>query len=155
MFAFTKTEKLALITLSSVLLISVIIELGITHQPNPAYFDYTVSDSIFRARSADTLGKNKKTVLRDTVKIIKDTNLRTKQKIKKSTLQKKTIDINSASAESLCSLPGIGPKTAQKIVDYRKTNGNFTTIDELLKIKGIGDKKLSKIRPYVFIENSR
>lgn len=64
----------------------------------------------------------------------------------------KSINLNSAGAEILTRLPGIGPKTAGKIVDYRKQNGKFLKLDELLKVKGIGKVKFSKIKKYLYIE---
>ncbi|MBA2848549.1 helix-hairpin-helix domain-containing protein [Thermosulfuriphilus ammonigenes] len=62
-------------------------------------------------------------------------------------------NLNTASAAELELLPGIGPKTAQAIVEYRKAHGPFKSIDELLKVKGIGSKKLEKIRPLVTVED--
>ncbi|GIV17562.1 MAG: competence protein ComEA [Armatimonadota bacterium] len=59
------------------------------------------------------------------------------------------ININTASAEQLESLPGVGPATARAIIEYRKQNGGFSSIDELLDVRGIGPKKLEQIRPYV------
>ena len=59
------------------------------------------------------------------------------------------IDINKADAEMLTEIPGIGPKTAEAIVAYRKDVGSFKTIDELVEVKGIGPKKLETIRPYL------
>ncbi len=56
------------------------------------------------------------------------------------------ININSADIETLSQLPGIGKKTAQQIIDYRNTNGKFTSPDELLKVKGIGQKKFDKLK---------
>lgn len=61
------------------------------------------------------------------------------------------ININSAGLSSLQKLPGIGPVTAEKIIDYRKEHGRFTVISELIMIKGIGEKKLEQIRPFVFV----
>lgn len=57
------------------------------------------------------------------------------------------ININTASAEQLTELPGIGKSTAQKIVEYRTKNGNFKSVDQLLEIKGIGEKKLKEMKP--------
>lgn len=51
------------------------------------------------------------------------------------------VSINSATAEQLEALPGIGPATAQKIVADRKANGPFASIDELTRVSGIGQKK--------------
>jgi competence protein ComEA len=57
------------------------------------------------------------------------------------------IDINSANLNSLQGFNGVGPATAQKIIDYRTTNGLFSSCDDLIKVKGIGDKTLEKIKP--------
>jgi len=48
------------------------------------------------------------------------------------------VDINIATLDELEKLPGIGPTAAQKIIDYRTTNGPFARIDDLLKVPGIG-----------------
>ncbi len=54
------------------------------------------------------------------------------------------VDINSASVKELQKVDGIGAKTAAKIVAYREEHGAFKSVDELLKIKGFGKKKLEK-----------
>lgn len=59
------------------------------------------------------------------------------------------VNINTADEAILSTLPGIGEKTAAAITSYRKENGNFKSIDDLARVKGIGDKKLAKIRPYL------
>ena len=56
------------------------------------------------------------------------------------------LDINMAAAQDFEALPGIGPKLAKKIVETRERLGGFKTIDDLKKVKGIGDKKFGKIR---------
>lgn len=60
-----------------------------------------------------------------------------------------TVSINSAGLEELQRLPEVGPSTAQKILDYRQQLGRFTTVDQLMDVKGIGPKKLEKMRPFV------
>lgn len=56
------------------------------------------------------------------------------------------VNINTASATELQRLPGVGMSKAQAIVAYRNDNGQFSTLDELVKVKGIGDKMLAKLR---------
>ncbi len=60
------------------------------------------------------------------------------------------ISINNASKEELMSLPGIGEKTAIKIIEYRQTS-SFKSIEDLKKVKGIGDKKYEKIKDLIVI----
>ena len=67
-----------------------------------------------------------------------------------STLSKPALlNINTASTEELQTLPNIGEATAQRILDYRTQHGNFTSIDALQNVKGIGAKTLEKLRPFV------
>ncbi len=59
------------------------------------------------------------------------------------------LNINTASAEELQTLPNIGVQMAQKIVDYRTQHGKFASVAALQDVKGIGAKTLEKIRPFV------
>ena len=63
------------------------------------------------------------------------------------------LDLNIATEEQLQQVPGIGPVLSQRIVAYRQSQGGFSSIDELIQVKGIGQKTLEKIRPY-FVLNS-
>ena len=56
------------------------------------------------------------------------------------------INVNTAKVDELLSLTGIGPVLAQHIVEFRKENGNFKEASDLIKVKGIGEGKLKKIR---------
>jgi competence protein ComEA len=61
------------------------------------------------------------------------------------------ININTATAEQLDTLEGIGPAYAQKIIEYRTTSGGFKTIEEIKNVKGIGDKTFEKIASNITI----
>ena len=61
------------------------------------------------------------------------------------------ININSATAEELSMLPGIGTTYANRIVEYRTNNGNFTSIEQLLNVKGIGSARFDAIKNYITV----
>ena len=60
-----------------------------------------------------------------------------------------SVDLNQASVEQLDTLPGVGPVTAQKIVDWREQHGRFTKADELQEVDGIGPKTYARLAPHV------
>jgi competence protein ComEA len=62
------------------------------------------------------------------------------------------IDINTADAAALSEIKGLGEKKAAAIVEYRSANGKFKSVDELTKVKGIGDKLLEKIKDEVEVK---
>ena len=57
------------------------------------------------------------------------------------------ININTATAIELEQLPGVGPSTAQAIIEYRTTSGVFSVVEDLLNVRGIGPAKLRNITP--------
>ncbi len=61
------------------------------------------------------------------------------------------ININTADIKELDKLPGIGPSTAQKIIEYREKNGTFKTIEDIMKVKGIGNSKYDKIKEKITV----
>lgn len=61
------------------------------------------------------------------------------------------VDLNTATADQLDALPGVGPVTAQAIIEWREQNGSFTSVDELLSVNGIGPATLAKIAPFVTV----
>lgn len=61
------------------------------------------------------------------------------------------VSVNSATAEELDALPGIGPKTARAIVEFREKYGKFSSPEDLLQVPGIGPKKLAALNPHITI----
>ena len=59
------------------------------------------------------------------------------------------IDLNSASATELTALPGVGSSIAQRIVAFREEHGPFRRVEEVMKVKGIGEKSFLKLKPYL------
>jgi len=68
-----------------------------------------------------------------------------------SSVPDQPIDLNTAGAEELDRLPGVGPVTAQRILEHRAQHGLFGSVDELTEVKGIGPATLEKIRPHAFV----
>lgn len=61
------------------------------------------------------------------------------------------VNLNTASADDLDAIPGVGPVTAEAIVSWRQRNGSFHTVDELMEVDGIGPGKFAKIKPHVTV----
>src|SRR5712664_2148478 len=64
------------------------------------------------------------------------------------------VNINTATSEELQLVPGIGPATADKILQMRKSYGAFKSVDDLLAIKGLGKKRLEKMRKYLTVSKA-
>ncbi|NOZ55173.1 MAG: helix-hairpin-helix domain-containing protein [Calditrichaeota bacterium] len=64
-------------------------------------------------------------------------------------------DLNRAGVEELQRLPRVGPVMARRIVQYRDRVGRFTSVEQLLEVKGIGRKTLERLRPYVYVAQGR
>jgi competence protein ComEA len=62
------------------------------------------------------------------------------------------VNVNTATADQLMLLPGVGESKAKAILDYRKQNGGFKKVDDLLEVKGIGSAALERIRPFVAVQ---
>jgi competence protein ComEA len=64
------------------------------------------------------------------------------------------VNINTASQQELESLKGVGPAKAKDIIEYRKANGNFKTVEDLAKVKGFGDKSVAKLKPSLAVSGT-
>jgi competence ComEA-like helix-hairpin-helix protein len=73
-------------------------------------------------------------------------------KAKKLPPPAKPFDLNSATYDQFHSLPGVGPVTAQRILDYRKKSGPFLRVEDLLAVRGISAGRLEKIKQYVMVK---
>ena len=69
--------------------------------------------------------------------------------------EKSLININTDSSEELSSLPGIGVKLSQRIINFRKKNGNFEVIEDIMKVSGIGEKKFNEIKNHITVNDIR
>jgi len=61
------------------------------------------------------------------------------------------LNLNTATAEQMAEIPGIGPGTARAIIQFREKSGNFQRVEDLLAIRGITERKLAQIKPYVVV----
>ena len=120
-------------------------------------YDYSKEDSIFNLSKAESISnknskqlKDKKVDYKQEVLDFNKTNF--KKNVKKSAPAKKSINLNTAGKNEFVSLPGIGKITAQRIIALRKKLGGFKSLKDLLRVKGIGNSKFSKIKKYIYIE---
>lgn len=61
------------------------------------------------------------------------------------------VNINTASADQLATLPGVGPKLAARIVEFRQKSGTFKSTQELLNVQGVGEKNFQKLQPHLTV----
>ena len=65
------------------------------------------------------------------------------------------VNINTASATEIATLPGIGAKTAARIIEYRQKNGPFKKVEELMNVRGIGEKNFLKLKPQLAVASAK
>jgi competence protein ComEA len=65
------------------------------------------------------------------------------------------IDINTADSAALETVPGIGKSLSQRILAFREKNGAFQSVDDLLKVPGVGEKSIQKLRPYLTVAKAK
>lgn len=65
------------------------------------------------------------------------------------------VDINRADEAGLQAIPGIGPALARRIVEFREANGPFSRVEDIMKVRGIGEKSFQKIKSFIKVEPAR
>ena len=63
-----------------------------------------------------------------------------------------TVELNTATAAELRTLPGVGERTAQRIIEYREEHGGFEKTEDLMNVRGIGEKTFLRLRPLVRVD---
>ncbi|MEJ2104088.1 MAG: helix-hairpin-helix domain-containing protein [Ignavibacteriaceae bacterium] len=156
---FTATEFYVILFLAAIFILGFIYKEFFKETNNPEYinFDYSKEDSLFLYYSNqdpeydpdDTLAVTNLEIKRKVLEL-QDTIGYVKKDI--SSLREKSININLASINELTMLPGIGEKTAEKIIELRTERGKFNRLDDLLDVKGIGEVKFNKIKKFLYIK---
>lgn len=148
MSRLSPSEKKGILILLGILLIGFIFQWSQPYFVKNDLYNYSVQDSIFKSASADTSQINKN------IQTGKDSHAEKRKKQTKSKgLDANSININTAGLAELEKLPRIGPAIAKNIIDYREKNGSFEKFEDLLKVKRIGAKTLSLIKPYIKLKD--
>ena len=61
------------------------------------------------------------------------------------------VNLNTATVEQLATIPGVGPRMAERIIDYRQKNGGFKKVEDLMNVRGIGEKSFLKMKPLITV----
>lgn len=119
----------------------------VIHSDNQSMSVYEKTDEViaFDTESAENNNQINENIISETVSQETTPNATTPVETTKEN-SSYLININTADAETLTTLNGIGPRKAQKIIDYRSSNGNFTSINEIMNVSGIGEKTFEKIK---------
>ena len=149
----TETELKVNLFLLVILFVGIIIKLfnWEIEIPEKTTFNYSKSDSIFYSAAATNSEIIENKAFDSKLESSDFNKGNFNPSVKKQKLAEKSINLNKATLEELAMLPGIGIKTAEKILAYRRASGGFGNINELLEVKGIGEAKFEKIEKYIFI----
>ena len=145
MLNLTSSEKKTIYITLFVICLSALVQFIKSGVNKPSEYDYSVMDSIFFKRSYQNPDSVLKKVLSVKNENISENSKNTDKKIE-------IININTATTVDFEKLPYIGPVIAKRITEYRLANKRFETIQDLKKVKGIGEKTLQKLKPYISVE---
>ena len=65
------------------------------------------------------------------------------------------VNLNTATAEQLATIPGVGAKTAERIIEYRQKSGGFKKVEDLMNVSGVGEKSFLKMKPLITVTPAR
>ena len=156
-FGFTLTEISDAAFLLIILLVGFGYQTFFKEDEDQSYkkFDYSREDSLFiSAGSEDSTAEEENSISASTGKnnVLELNKNSSAYAAPKKNPAEKSINLNTATIESFAALPGIGKKTAQRIMELRNRLGKFRGYDDLLQVKGIGNARLEKIKKYTYIE---
>lgn len=150
---FTDTELSVVLFFVFLIATGSVYKVVFSRKSPPPSYSYSKQDSLFYAIMNDTAALTPShDSLFASVDSIYDMKDIVKQKPGKHNVPANGIDINHASVTELDLLPGVGLKTAEKILAYRKQIGRFKKIEQLMEIKGIGEAKFEKMKAYIIIK---
>ena len=155
---FTETEILVILFLAGLFILGfVYFEFIKNDTAEYNHIDYSKQDSLFSYYSnlnpefdIDDPRLDSNLEIKRRVLELSDTIAYVKKDL--STLAEKSININTAGVNELIKLPGIGEKTAEKIIQLRNDRGKFKRLDELMDVRGIGEVKFNKIKKFLYID---
>jgi competence ComEA-like helix-hairpin-helix protein len=156
---FTETEIIVILFLTGLFIVGFVYVEFIKDGSDEEYkfIDYSKEDSLFSIYSninpeydpEDSLLINNLEIKKRVLEL-SDTIAYVKKDV--SSLAEKSININTAGINEWVQLPGIGEKTAEKIIQLRNERGKFRRVDELMDVKGIGEVKFNKIKKFLYID---
>lgn len=146
-FSFTPTERLVVISLVGAFLVGLGIQFYRSAASETTGFDYSAVDSEFISKSllpgTDSGGPPGGRSGEELTEIVVTGGPSTGI----------TVRLNSATKAELMTLPGVGETIAERILHYRIDHGRFNTVRDLLKVKGVGEKKLLRLAPFCVVED--
>jgi len=154
---FTETETIVILFLTGLFILGfVYVEFIKNDTAEYKHIDYTKQDSLFAYYSninpefdLDDPRLDSNLEIKRQVLELSDTFAYVKKDL--SSLTEKSINLNTAGINELVKLPGIGEKTAEKIIQLRSERGKFKRLEELLDVRGIGEVKFNKIKKFLYI----
>jgi competence protein ComEA len=157
---FTETEIKVILFLAVGFLIGFVIKIYNDNSKDEyKSYDYTKEDSLFNfynnraeKNQSDEINKKENKIVDSKEEVLDFSSTGFEKNKSLPPPEEKSININKADIETLSRLPGIGEKTAQKIIDLRNKKGKFENLVELMEVKGIGEVKFNKIKKFLYIK---